>query len=75
MEQELESKSSVIYSKNREINDLNNELAYLKGKILNKDRKIFGEFSEYVDSNLISIFSQAEKIRNIKVQEPTINNL
>jgi len=40
MEKELELRDSEIQSKNKEINDLKNELAYLKGQILNKNIKI-----------------------------------
>lgn len=42
MEKQLEEKASEIKSKDKEINDLKNQLAYLQGQILNKNRKIFG---------------------------------
>lgn len=68
MEKELEFKD-------KEINDLKNELAYLKGQILNKNRKIFGQSSEQVDSNQISIFDEAEKNSDTKAVEPTIEEI
>ncbi|WP_346916264.1 IS66 family transposase [Clostridium sp.] len=68
MEKQLEEKD-------KEINDLKNQLAYLQGEILNKNRKIFGQSSEQVDSNQISIFDEAEKNSNIKVAEPTIEEI
>lgn len=75
MEKELELRDSEIQSKNKEINDLKNELAYLKGQILNKNRKIFGQSSEQVDSNQISIFDEAEKFSDSKAAEPTIEEI
>jgi len=75
MEKELELRDSEIQSKNKEINDLKNELAYLKGQILNKNRKIFGQSSEQVDSNQISIFDEAEKFSDSKSAEPTIEEI
>lgn len=68
MEKEIESKDS-------EINALKNELAYLKGQILNKNRKIFGQSSEQVDSSQISIFDEAENNNDPKVIEPTIEEI
>ena len=55
--------------------NLKNQLAYLQGQILNKNRKIFGQSSEQVDSNQISIFDEAEKNSNSKIEEPTIEEV
>jgi len=75
MEKEIELKDSEIDSKNKEINDLKNELDYLKGQILNKNRKIFGQSSEKVDSSQISIFDEAEKFSDPKAEEPIIEEI
>ena len=75
MEKQLEEKASEIKSKDKEINDLKNQVAYLQGQILNKNRKIFGKSSEQVDSNQISIFDEAEKNSNPKIEEPTIEEI
>lgn len=75
LEKQLEEKASEIKSKDKEISDLKNQLAYLQGKILNKNRKIFGQSSEQVDSNQISIFDEAEKNSNSKIEEPTIEEV
>ena len=64
-----------IESKDKEINDLKNQLAFLKGQILNKNKKIFGQSSEQVDSNQISLFDEAEKNSNLKIAEPTIEEI
>ncbi len=75
MEKQLEEKASEIKSKDKEINDLKNQLAYLQGQILNKNRKIFGQSSEQVASNQISLFDEAEKNSNSKIEEPTIEEV
>ncbi|MEG1257318.1 transposase [Clostridium sp.] len=75
MEKELEEKDSEIKSKDQEINNLKNQLAYLQGQILNKNRKIFGQSSEQVDSSRISIFDESEKNSNSKIEEPTIEEV
>ena len=75
MEKQLEEKVSEIKSKDKEINDLKSQVAYLQGQILNKNRKIFGKSSEQVDSNQISIFDEAEKNSNPKIEEPTIEEI
>ena len=62
LEKELKIKDDEIKSKEKEINDLKNELAILKGQILNKNRKIFGNSTEKVDPNQLSLFDEAEKI-------------
>ena len=75
MEKEIELKDSEIDSKDKEIQNLKNELALLKGQILNKNRKIFGQSSEQVDSNQISLFDDAEKNSDSNVVEPTIEEI
>ena len=68
MEKELESK-------NNEINELKNKLAYLENQILNKNRMIFGKSSEQVDSNQLSLFDEAEINSDSKATEPTIEEI
>lgn len=68
MEAELESKD-------KEIANLKNELDYLKGQILNKNRKIFGSSSEQASSMQISLFDEAERHSDLKVAEPTIEEI
>ncbi|HEY5562388.1 MAG TPA: IS66 family transposase [Clostridiaceae bacterium] len=75
MEKELELRDKELASKNKEINELKNELEYLKGQVLNKNRKIFGQSSEQIDSNQISLFDEAEKCCDIKAVEPTIEEI
>ena len=64
-----------IKSKDKEIDDLKNELIFLKGQILNKNRKIFGQSSEQVDSRQLSLFNDAEKNSDIKIDEPFIEEI
>ena len=68
MEKELESKDN-------EINELKNKLAYLENQILNKNKMIFGKSSEQVDSNQLSLFDEAEKNSDSKATEPTIEEI
>jgi len=64
-----------IESKDKEIDNLKKELAFLKGQLLNKNRKIFGQSSEQVDSRQISLFNDAEKNSDLKIEEPTIEEI
>lgn len=64
-----------IESKDKEIDDLKKELVFLKGQILNKNRKIFGQSSEQVDSRQLSLFNDAEKNNDLKIDEPTIEEV
>lgn len=64
-----------IEAKDKEIENLKNELAYLKHQILNKNRKIFGSSSEQVNSMQISFFDEAENNNNLKIDEPTIEEI
>ena len=50
-----------IESKDKEIDDLKRELEFLKSQILNKNKKLFGQSSEQIDSIQISLFNDAEK--------------
>jgi hypothetical protein len=64
-----------IESKDKEIDDLKKELAFLKGQILNKNRKIFGQSSEQVDSRQLSLFNDSEKNSDIKIDKPSIEEI
>lgn len=64
-----------IKSKDNEIDNLKKELAFLKGQILNKNKRIFGQSSEQVDSRQLSLFNDAEKNSNSKIDEPTIEEI
>ncbi|MEG0222096.1 MAG: IS66 family transposase, partial [Clostridia bacterium] len=75
MEKEMELKDTEIDSKTKEINNLKNELAYLKSQLLNRNKKIFGQSSEQVDSSQISIFDEAENNSDPKAIEPTIEEI
>lgn len=75
MEKELESKDNELKTKDKEINDLKNELEYLKNQLLNKNRKIFGQSTEQVDINQMSIFDEAEKNSDPKSIEPTLEEI
>src|SRR5690554_3659860 len=75
MEDELEAKDNEIKSKDKEIAKLQNELAYLKHQIHNKNRKIFGTSSEQASTMQISFFDEAENNSNLKIDEPTIEQI
>lgn len=83
LEEQLDEKTRLLISKmekelaekDSEINDLKNQLAYLQGQILNKNRKIFGTSSEQVDSNQISFFDESEKYSDLKADEPVIEEI
>ena len=49
--EKVEEMEKEIYSKNKEIENLKNELEFLRGIISNKNRKIFGVSSEKVDAD------------------------
>lgn len=72
---EIQLKDTELDSKTKEINNLKNELAYLKGQLLNKNKKIFGQSSEQVDSSQISIFDEAENNSDPKAIEPTMEEI
>lgn len=75
LEKELKIKDDEIRAKEKEINDLKNELAILKGQILNKNRKIFGNSTEKVDPNQLSLFDEAEKNSDLKAPEPEVEEI
>lgn len=64
-----------LKSKDKEINDLKNELEYLKSQLLNKNRKIFGQSTEQIDINQMSIFDEAEKNSDPKASEPALEEI
>ena len=59
--EKVEEMEKEIYSKNKEIENLKNELEFLRGIISNKNRKIFGVSSEKVDADQLCFFNEAEK--------------
>jgi len=65
----------ALNSKDIEINNLKNELAYLKGIIANRNKKLFGVSSEKIDTNQLSFFNEAEKHTDSKVKEPTLEEI
>ena len=75
MEAEINKKDKQLNSKDREIQNLKNELDYLKAVIANKNKKIFGSSSEKVDPNQLSLFNEAEKHSDSKVEEPTLEEI
>lgn len=75
MENEINEKDKELSSKDEEIRKLKNELEFLKGVISNKNRKIFGSSSEKVDENQLSLFNEAEKHSDSKVEEPTLEEI
>ena len=75
MEEEIEARDNELKSKDKEIANLKNELEFLKSQILNKNRKIFGSSSEQLSSMQISFFDEAEKESNLKIAEPTIEEI
>ena len=75
MEAEINKKDKQLNSKDREIQNLKNELDYLKAVIANKNKKIFGTSSEKVDPNQLSLFNEAEKHSDSKVEEPTLEEI
>ena len=75
MEAEINKKDKQLNSKDREIQNLKNELDYLKAVIANKNKKIFGASSEKVDPNQLSLFNEAEKHSDSKVEEPTLEEI
>jgi transposase len=75
LEKELALKEKEISSKDKEIDRLKNELEFFKAQILNKNKKIFGSSSEQIADGQISIFNEAEKFTDEKLEEPTIENI
>ncbi len=75
MEEELEARDIEIKSKDEEIATLKNELAYLKNQILNKNRKMYGSSTEQANSMQLSFFDEAENNSNLKIEEPTVEEI
>ena len=75
MENEINEKDKELSSKEKKKKKLKNELEFLKGVISNKNRKIFGVSSEQVDPNQLSIFNEAEKHSDSKIEEPTLEEI
>ncbi len=71
----LEVKDKEIESMEIEIQKLKNEVDVLKGQILNKNRKIFGQSSEQMAYGQLSIFDEAEKYSDTKEAEPTTEEI
>lgn len=65
----------VIKDKDSEIENLKNQLAFLKGQILNKNRKFFGQSSEQESGDQLSFFNEAEKDSDSKISEPDIETV
>lgn len=64
-----------IENKDKEIDLLKKELEFLKSQIINKNKKLFGQSSEQVDSSQISLFNEAEKESDLKQAEPTVEEI
>lgn len=83
LEDQLDEKTKLLLSKmekeiqtkDKEIDDLKKELAFLKGQIINKNRKIFGQSSEQVDSRqtlsnwIISCATELKPVFNYMKEE------
>lgn len=59
MEKELEFKD-------KEIDDLKKELEFLKSQLINKNKKLFGQASEQVNSEQITLFNEVERESDLK---------
>ncbi|QGU95427.1 hypothetical protein GOM49_10310 [Clostridium bovifaecis] len=73
--EKVEKMENEINEKDEEIRKLKDELEFLKGVISGKNRKIFGVSSEQVDANQLSLFNEAEKFSDSKVEEPTLEEI
>ena len=67
-DEQLSSKDEEIDNNKKEIQQLKNEIEFLKGVISNRNKKIFGKSSEQVDINQLSLFNEAEKHSDSKVE-------
>lgn len=82
-ENQLDEKTKSLISemekklgeKEAEINNLQNEVAFLKAQLANRNKKIFSATSEKVDSNQLSLFNEAEKESNVNAEEPAIEEI
>ena len=64
---EMEKK---LDEKDEKINNLQNEVAFLKAQLANRNKKIFSSTSEKIDPNQLSLFNEAEKESNSNINEP-----
>ena len=64
-----------LKSKDAEINELKNQLAFLKNQLLNKNRKLFGKSSEQANENQMSFFNEAEKNSDTRIPEPELEEI
>ncbi|MGL4452196.1 MAG: IS66 family transposase [Sarcina sp.] len=69
------SMEKELQSKDREIDDLKKELEFLKAQLINKNKKLFGQSSEQVNSEQMTLFNEAEKESDLKQAEPTIEEI
>lgn len=75
MNTEIIELKKQLQIKDNEIKNLKNELKILKDLILNKNKKIYGQSSEKIDANQLSIFNEAEKNSDSKDKEPNIEEI
>lgn len=75
MEEEINNNKQELSAKDKEIQQLKNEIDFLKGIISNRNKKIFGSSSEKIDENQMSFFNEAEKHSDSKVEEPTLEEI
>lgn len=81
--EELDDKTKLLIlkmqkelkSKDAEINELKNQLDFLKSQLLNKNRKLFGKSSEQVNENQMSFFNEAEKNSDTRIPEPELEEI
>ncbi|MGN9136340.1 transposase, partial [Clostridium sp. HCP1S3_B4] len=69
---EMEKK---LDEKDEKINNLQNEVAFLKAQLANRNKKIFSSTSEKIDPNQLSLFNEAEKESNSNINEPVIEEV
>ena len=74
-DEQLSSKDEEIDNHKKEIQQLKKEIEFLKGVISNRNKKIFGSSSEKIDTNQLSLFNEAEKHSDSKVEEPTLEEI
>lgn len=72
---EIKSKDDALDSKDAKIKALEQELDVLKGIIKNNNKKIYGNSSEKIDSDQLSIFNEAEANADLKAEEPAIEEI
>ncbi|MFR5274088.1 IS66 family transposase [Intestinibacter bartlettii] len=75
LKNEVGSLKKEIEEKDKEIENLKNRLAFLENQVLSKNKKIFGPSSEKIDSNQLNFFNEVEKDSNVKLDEPTVEEI